>query len=117
MADNFSIQAKVQLLESTTAEVDKTYTCTGLCTETFMSTVSLGAAATGISVALAGLTTPKMIVLYGDKGVGMRMALEDTLIVANRVAVISDTDGFTQASVYLFNSDSQAHSAVLYAAE
>lgn len=73
--------------------------------ERFISdTVKLEAGASDVSLALSLLTDPVMIYVEGASGVSFKLAGGTDVIPCNPCALITDFDGFTNASILLSNS-------------
>ena len=67
-------------------------------------TIKLAAGASDTSLTLALLTHPTLIYVEGGPGVSFKLAAGTDVIPANPCALITDSDGFANASILLSNS-------------
>jgi len=67
-------------------------------------TARLASAAADVSLTLGTLTTPTLIFVKGGAGVSFKVVAGTDPIQANPCALITDADGFTNASILLSNS-------------
>ncbi|HID63651.1 MAG TPA: hypothetical protein EYP49_13080 [Anaerolineae bacterium] len=119
MSDNYEIQVKSSLLTGTSTDRTRTDTADASCTETFWAEVSVAAEASDVTLKLNLLTDPKILVVIGAKGISFKLDSTGTdAIRANPVAVVGDEDeGLGIDEILLSNSDTQAHTVTVIAAE
>lgn len=119
MSDNYSVSVVSALKTSTSTDRTDTTTADDTCTETFWAEVSLEAGAADTVLKLNLLTDPKILVVCGGTGVSFKLDSTGTdSIAADPVAVIGDEDaGLGIDEILLSNSDSQAHTVTVIAAE
>lgn len=111
MAYSFALTAAL-------AGVNKTATAAGEQAESSVSEVSLAPSADDVEVQLGTLSVPKVIVVMGGKGVSVRLvAVTGTVFPADPMAMLADTAGLAQTSIFLSNSDSQEHKVTILACE
>jgi len=67
-------------------------------------TIKLSAGASDTSLTLALLTDPVLIYVQGGPGVSFKLTGGTDVIPANPCALITDFDGFTNATILLSNS-------------
>lgn len=119
MSTSYEVQVIASLLTGTAADWTKTTTVTGSHTEEFITIINLPPAAADTSLALGGLTAPKVLVVVGGTGVTFKLGAAGTDdIGADGVAAVCDEgSGLGITEILLSNGDSQAHACTVYAAE
>lgn len=119
MSDSYSVAVTAALLTGTATDRSESETADESCSETFWAEVSLEAGAADTALKLNLLTDPKILVVFGAKGVSFKLDSTGTdAIYANPIAIVGDEDdGLDIDEILLSNGDSQAHDVTVFAAE
>ena len=117
--DNYAVQVVTSSLTGTATDRTKTATADESASEEFWVTVSIAAEASDITLTLSIVTDPKIVVIYGGKGISVKLGSAGTDSVgADPIAVIANEDaGLDISELLVSNSDTQAHAITVVAYE
>ena len=111
MDDFYSFNAQVLGYFLPTVNETPTYT------ESVPLTITLAAAAS-VTVPLTGLTAPKLLVVKGGKGIAVKINSEAGTHDADPLFVTTNKSaGLTISALVIANTDTVAHTIVVFAAE
>jgi hypothetical protein len=115
--DNYSIASTLQFLTGTTSDRSETVTADDTCTQSYWVEVVIAAGAADTSVALGGMTDPKILVVYGGNGVTFKLGAAGTDSVgADPIAVVgNENNGLNIAAILVSNSGAQQTVGILAA--
>ena len=118
-SDNYSVEVVTAVLTGTTTDRTATATADDSCTEIFWAEVKLPSEAADTALLLNLLTDPKVLVVYGAKGVSFKLDADGTdAIAADPIAVVSNEgDGLAINQVLLSNGDTAEHTVTIMAFE
>ena len=85
--------------------------------EALRQTIKVSAGATGLSIPLTGLDAPKVLVVYGAKGVSAKVGGEPTGSAAYPLFMASALNGMTGITLAVANADTVEHEVTIVAAE
>lgn len=90
----------------------------GTITEEFVTTITLAASASDISLTLGGITDPKYVIVVGGTGCSFKIGAGGAdAIGCNPFGAFCDPDGLSETIVLLSNSDGQSQAVTIYAGE
>jgi hypothetical protein len=119
--DTFSIRVQASLLDGSTTFLsdESTAAVTGAVTEGHGGLpMSIPPTTTDLNIKLGTLSDPKFLKVKGVQGVSIKIAENGTSIPANPWAFLSDVDdGLGISEIWVSNSEAQAASVIIVAAE
>lgn len=117
-SDNYSISAVLSFLTGTATDRTETITVDDTATQFFWIEVTVLAAAADVSVALGGMTDPKILAVYGGNGISFKLDSGGTdAIGADPLAIVGDETGGLSISEILLSNSGAEQTVGIFAAE
>lgn len=117
-SDNYSVAATLQLLTGSTSDRSESVTADDTCTQSIWFEVSVAAAASDTNIKLAGLTDPKILVVYGGNGISFKLDSTGTdAISADPIAIVGNENNGLGIDEILISNSGATQTVGIYAAE
>ena len=117
-SDNYSISAVLSFLTGSATDRTETITVDDTGTQFFWIEVVIAAGAADTSVALGGMTDPKVLAVYGGTGVSFKLDSGGTdAIGADPLAVVGDENNGLGISEILVSNSGAQQTVGIFAAE